>query len=152
MPRTTPHTTETKIKIGLANRGVWTKFNCDYCGKENEEKQSHFKKNKRHFCNRKCYSDFRRELLPKEEQHAFGTGLSIEERNKRKKTRRILNHAIRDGKIKREPCEVCLDTDIITLKVEGHHYKGYDFPLEVRWLCPTHHREEENENPELLSI
>jgi len=71
MPRSKPHTEETKRKIGLANRGVWIKYNCDYCGKENEEKQSHYKKKKRHFCDMKCYSDFRREKLPFTEQHAY---------------------------------------------------------------------------------
>ena len=45
------HSEETKRKIGLANKGVWIKFNCDNCGKENEEKQSHYKKKQRHFCN-----------------------------------------------------------------------------------------------------
>jgi predicted RNA-binding protein YlxR (DUF448 family) len=49
MPRNKPHSEQTKKKIGLANRGVWIKFNCDYCGKKKEEKQSHFKKKKRHF-------------------------------------------------------------------------------------------------------
>lgn len=71
MPRSTKHSEETKIKIGLANRGVWIKFNCDYCGKEAEEKQSRYKKYKRHFCKRSCYSKFRKENLPMNEQHAY---------------------------------------------------------------------------------
>lgn len=62
---------ETKIKIGLANRGVWVKFNCDYCGVENEEKESHYKRKKRHFCNMQCYSKFRKEKLPFNEQNSF---------------------------------------------------------------------------------
>ena len=65
------HSEETKRKIGLANKGVWIKFNCDNCGKENEEKQSHYKKKKRHFCNMNCYSQFRKEKLPLIEQHAY---------------------------------------------------------------------------------
>ena len=34
------HSEETKKKIGIANRGVWIKFKCDNCGKENEEKHN----------------------------------------------------------------------------------------------------------------
>ena len=45
---------ETKRKIGLANRGVWVTFHCDTCGKKREEKQSHYRKSKRHFCSRVC--------------------------------------------------------------------------------------------------
>lgn len=65
------HSEETKRKIGLANRGVWIKFKCDYCEKENEEKQSHYKKSKRHFCNRKCQGKFYSERIPFWEQSAY---------------------------------------------------------------------------------
>lgn len=71
MPRRTPHTEETKRKIGLANRGIWIKYKCDYCGKENEEKQSHYNQKHRHFCNMKCYSLFRKEMLSLTEQNAY---------------------------------------------------------------------------------
>jgi len=62
---------ETRIKIGLANRGIWIKFRCDYCGKENEEKQSHYRNSKRHFCGMKCYKKFVRERMPIQEQNAY---------------------------------------------------------------------------------
>lgn len=62
---------EWKNKIGLSNRGVWIKFKCDYCGKEKEEKQSHYKKKKRHFCNHSCYSLFRKEKVVFSEQNAY---------------------------------------------------------------------------------
>lgn len=42
-------------------------------------------------------------------------------------------HAIRDGKLHREPCEVCGATE-----VHAHH-DDYSEPLSVRWLCPVHH-------------
>lgn len=48
-----------------------------------------------------------------------------------------LNNAIRDGRIKRLPCEVCGNP-----KSEGHH-KNYTEPFVVRWLCQVHHRIEE---------
>lgn len=46
-----------------------------------------------------------------------------------------LNLALRHGKITRYPCWVCGAT-----KVEAHH-PDYSRPLDVVWLCPTHHRE-----------
>ena len=45
-----------------------------------------------------------------------------------------LNNAIKAGRIKRLPCEICGAT------AEAHH-DDYNKPLEVRWLCKTHHSE-----------
>ena len=49
-----------------------------------------------------------------------------------------LNHAVRDGKIKKLPCEVCGN-----IKVEGHH-PDYRKKLQVIWLCNYHHRKIHN--------
>jgi hypothetical protein len=38
------------------------------------------------------------------------------------------------------PCEICGD-----VKVDGHH-DDYNKPLEVRWLCRTHHKRWHREN------
>lgn len=46
-----------------------------------------------------------------------------------------VNNAIRDGRLERKPCEVCGCE-----RVEAHH-DDYSKPLEVRWLCRTHHLE-----------
>lgn len=48
--------------------------------------------------------------------------------------RSIANVAQRRGKLRPQPCEVCGET-----KVEKHH-DDYSKPLQVRWLCRTHHR------------
>ena len=39
------------------------------------------------------------------------------------------------GRMQRQPCEVCSAG-----KAHAHH-DDYSKPLEVRWLCPKHHRE-----------
>lgn len=47
-----------------------------------------------------------------------------------------LNNAVRDGKVVREPCQVCGTTE----NVHGHH-RDYSAPLDVTWLCAKcHHR------------
>jgi hypothetical protein len=50
--------------------------------------------------------------------------------------RRKLNLYVYYGKVKRRPCEVCGATD----GIEAHH-EDYSKPLDVNWLCPTHHKE-----------
>lgn len=119
-------------------------FKCDYCGGDGTAKPSAFKRYKRHFCSIPCYSGFRKDFLPKEEQPRYGSGHSPEERAKRVKARSILNHAIRDGKLSRLPCEKCGKT------AEAHH-DDYDKPLAVRWFCFAHHRQYHHEHPHLLS-
>lgn len=40
-----------------------------------------------------------------------------------------------NGELPRQPCEVCGDP-----KTDGHH-DDYSKPLEIRWLCRSHHRQ-----------
>ena len=46
----------------------------------------------------------------------------------------ILNNAVRDGRVKPLPCLECGE------KAEAHH-PDYDRPLDVVWLCTTHHKQ-----------
>lgn len=49
------------------------------------------------------------------------------------KARGLIKYAVRTGKIKRKPCEVCG-------REKSHaHHTDYSRPLDVRWLCATHH-------------
>lgn len=60
-----------------------------------------------------------------------------EERNpEKRRAANIANNALRDGKLVRQPCEVCGSTE----RVHKHH-DDYSRPLDVRWLCPKHHAE-----------
>ena len=51
------------------------------------------------------------------------------------RARYAVGNAIRDGRLVREPCEVCGEE-----KVQAHH-EDYTKPLDVRWLCFLHHRQ-----------
>ena len=48
-----------------------------------------------------------------------------------------VSKALRERVLVKKPCEVCGDTK----RIEAHH-ADYDNPLEVVWLCRTHHRQE----------
>ena len=48
---------------------------------------------------------------------------------------RLVNKLIREGFIKKMPCEKCGD-----INSHGHH-PDYSKPIKVVWLCPRHHAE-----------
>jgi hypothetical protein len=50
------------------------------------------------------------------------------------KARKAIQHAIRSGKVKRQPCEECGTHEL----VHAHH-DDYSKQLDVRWLCAKHH-------------
>ena len=50
------------------------------------------------------------------------------------KAQQQLNTAVRAGKIKKSPCQVC-GGDI----VHAHHSE-YSMPYSIIWLCPVHHK------------
>lgn len=56
----------------------------------------------------------------------------IKNNPEKRKAHTMVSNAIRDGKLNRQPCEVCGE------KAHAHH-EDYSKPLDVRWLCPTHH-------------
>ena len=48
--------------------------------------------------------------------------------------RAYLNVYVNRGKIERKACEICGEE-----RVEAHH-EDYNKPLDVRWLCKSHHQ------------
>lgn len=72
-------------------------------------------------------------------EHRAEHNLSSAEQRKRHpyetKARSMINHAIRDGKLVRNVCEVCGDKN-----TQAHH-DDYNYPLKVRWLCIKCHNE-----------
>lgn len=146
------HSEETKKKIGLANRGNWIKFYCDYCGKEVEEKLSHYKKSKRHFCSRKCYAKYREEIMPKYEQPCWKGGISNKNQIGRG-SRKYRNWQEQVMELCGGVCYLCGDE-----ATECHHIKSWiDFP-EERYdinngiaLCHKCHMIIHHQNPELLT-
>lgn len=55
----------------------------------------------------------------------------------------LVNNAVRDKKLFKEPCEVCGKKK----NVHAHH-DDYAKPLNIRWLCPVHHKQWHEENGE----
>jgi hypothetical protein len=51
----------------------------------------------------------------------------------------LVNAAIKNGILKRMPCEVCG-----SLEQNRAHHDDYMKPLEVTWFCEKHHREHHN--------
>jgi hypothetical protein len=53
-------------------------------------------------------------------------------------------NALKDGKLKKHPCLICGEVE-----VEGHH-PDYSRPLDVVWMCKTHHLETHKLTKELI--
>ena len=67
--------------------------------------------------------------------HAASAKKWMERHPDRKKASEKVNNAVRDGRIEKLPCLVCGSHD-----VDGHH-PDYSRPLDVVWLCRSHHFE-----------
>ena len=77
-----------------------------------------------------------RERQRKKEEKRRNLGIatiSIRKKYDRPMANTVLGNAVRDGRIKRLPCEVCGNE-----KAEGHH-EDYSKHLDVVWLCSRHH-------------
>jgi hypothetical protein len=110
---------------------------CGICGlvKPLSEFHQDPKSKRRHSRCKECRRSHQREYWKKRRE--YYRKLDQEpERAHRRAVRIQTFMAIRNGKLKRQPCEVCGTTE----RIEAHH-DDYSKPLEVRWLCTTHHAE-----------
>lgn len=55
---------------------------------------------------------------------------------KKYKAHCLINNAIRDKRLFKEPCEVCGTKE----RINAHH-DDYAKPLNIRWLCSAHHHQ-----------
>ena len=75
-----------------------------------------------------------------QEKHRLDSARQREKFPDEIKAKSMVNHAIRDGKLNRSPCEVCGAEP-----AQGHH-DDYNHPLKVRWLCQSCHAKWHREN------
>lgn len=112
------------------------KLKCSVCLELKEEQDftinNAIKRGRAYKC-RECQKVYKRQhYLKNKEDYAA----KIHNRNKnsiKQKACGLANYAIKIGKIVRQPCEECGAE-----KAEAHH-DDYAKPLEVRWLCRSHH-------------
>lgn len=90
-------------------------YRCRVCAREHFSEYSHSEKGKKYF-REKYHRD--RKNFPKQVI-----------------ARKKVSSAVYYGTLSKYPCEVCGDK-----KSQGHH-EDYDKPLEVNWLCDSHHKE-----------
>ena len=57
----------------------------------------------------------------------------------------LVNNRLRDGKLEKKCCEICGSEKSVA------HHDDYDKPLEVRWLCPIHHKQWHSSHGEALN-
>ena len=85
--------------------------------------------------NREFYRESSRKHYQKNKQRFKERGRDYARNSIKAKVVAAANYAIKTGKLIRQPCEVCG-----AKKVDAHH-DDYAKPLEVRWLCRSHHRQ-----------
>ena len=86
---------------------------------------------------RRCREyDRARSLRPERARQLAERSRRWRRENPRKRAAQVeTGNAIRDGRLVRQPCEVCGDP-----KSHAHH-TDYTRPLDVMWLCAVHHAE-----------
>ena len=82
--------------------------------------------------------EYDRKRYHSDSNRKFKTALNAKKWNEKNregyKAHYAVSNAIRDKRLTRMPCEVCGDP-----KSHAHH-EDYSRPLDVKWLCATHHQ------------
>lgn len=85
---------------------------------------------------RQQYAAYERDRYQEPVRRSYAQKIARERKNRNPLKARatyLTSNAIRDRRLVPQTCEVCG-----AVKVEAHH-DDYNKPLEVRWLCRTHH-------------
>jgi len=69
----------------------------------------------------------------------------LKTRPERVRAAQKLSNAVKNGKVIKQPCFVCGEE-----KTEGHH-PCYSLPLDVVWLCKSHHQQLHREARKFIS-
>jgi len=108
---------------------------CAHCGKTFETSRS----DNPRYCSRSCATSAR--IGPRNGNWKGGISfdhyhyrlLQKQRYPQRVRAREIAYQAIRSGKLRRLPCEICGAEKTVA------HHDDYSHPLSVRWLCSEHH-------------
>jgi ribosomal protein S27AE len=88
---------------------------------------------------RVCAYDRARSQRPERKLKSAAYQRGMKERSpEKKRARTAVSNAVRDGRLKRQPCVHCG-----SLRVQAHHH-DYSKPLDVEWVCFKCHREHEH--------
>lgn len=121
---------------------------CEYCAQSFITQRRYVERGEGRFCSRSCagkaprrHPDHQGEKNPNwkggiSQNHYHYKQLQKERYPERVAARAAVHHAIRDGKLERQACEICGATP-----AHAHH-EDYSRALDVRWLCPECHRAE----------
>lgn len=122
---------------------------CKKCAKENVKQN--YQENREHYRGyEKGRANFPHRMQARKLYAKTATGKEAGNRAKKKWAEQnpekraaniILGNAIRDGRIKKMPCELCGSEH----RIHGHH-EDYSKPLDVRWFCGKHHTEHHKED------
>jgi len=130
------------------NRKDLVKRICGICGNSFSARLKDIKRGYGKYCSRSCSAKAKHITSPNnqfaEDNPNWKNGISRNRYHYTKlyrirhpearKAELLVQKAIRSGKLKKQPCEICGER-----KVHAHH-KDYSKPLEINWLCPIHHR------------
>jgi len=113
---------------------------CQACGQAFRPWKCAVKAGKGHTCSKRCAQIARAPGVTahgkRSGRYIHGFYVNNKEARHVLKAHNLVKEALKYGRLIKAPCERCGTTE----KVEAHH-DDYDKPLEVRWLCFTHHRE-----------
>lgn len=98
-------------------------------------REYYFKNRERILTDKKIrlHSENGRKLIKEQARRAKEKGYKKKLDPQKEWARRKLQYAVKMGRVVQLPCAVCGDT-----RTHAHHH-DYNNPIDVKWLCRTHH-------------